>query len=220
MCTNFALIKKDGTAKLADHLGVDARSLIYNHNFRPADKINIIIGSKDERLAHHAIWWLYLQQTDSGLKPHKDYFSVNTNHAKLPKKTEYKTSRCIIPASSFIESQNGKHPHLLEPVDGSAIAFGGLYKQWTDKMTGEIIYSASIITLAGHPALADIHKKSTPLWLAENNYDQWLDPDIKATDCFRDLLNPTLQKDLNATPIDKVFSKNVIGESFIVGNSI
>lgn len=216
MCTNFVLIKKKGTAALATKLGVDSAQFIYNENFRPGNQISIVRESGGGRVITPATWWLFLKQTDQGLKPHPDYFSVNTNYAKLPKRPEYKKTRCIIPASAFVESQDGKNPHLLEPSDGSAIAFGGLYKEWTDKITGEIVYSASIITLKGHKALENIHRKSVPLWLPEYAYDEWLGADITDTEHFNELLEPALRAELTATPIDKVMSKRPIGESFSI----
>ncbi len=220
MCTNFALIKTDGTAELGNRLLVDAGDFIYSNDFRPGSRISIITGGPTgdpgQRQVLPAVWWLYLQQTEAGLKPHRDYFSVNTNYRKLPKKVEYRKSRCIIPATSFVESQDGKSPHLLEPQDGSAIAFGGLFREWTDKTTGEIVYSASIITLPGHPALAGIHRKSTPLWLPGEVYDRWLSPDINDTTQFEELLTPALQTDLIATPINKASSKQPTATPFSI----
>ncbi len=216
MCTNFALIKTNGSAELADRLGVNSADFIYGANFKPASTISIVREFAGNRQVVPAIWWLYLQHTDHGLKPHKSYFSVNTNYAKLPKKVEFKTSRCIIPATAFVESQDGKNPHLLEPTDGSAIAFGGLYKVWTDKASGEVAHSASVITLKGHQALENIHRKSTPLWLPESAYDNWLDSGLTNTEAFRDLLDPALQTSLKATPIDKAMTKNKIAPSFVV----
>ena len=219
MCTNYVLIKKNGTAVLGEKLGVDPTDLIYSEIFRPGSLISVVRETKNGREITPATWWLFLKQTDQGLRPHPDYFSVNTNYAKLPKRPEYKKTRCIIPASAFVESQDGKYPHVLEPADGNAMAFGGLYKEWTDKTTGEIVYSASIITLKGHKALENIHRKSTPLWLPENSYNDWLDPTITNTDCFDELLEPALRADLKATPIDKVTSKNPVGESFLIQHS-
>lgn len=216
MCTNFTLIKKKGIETLAQTLGVDADAFHYHDNFTPGSTISIVLQDANERDVWPAIWWLYLQQTERGLKPHPHYFSVNTNYAKLPQKYEYKTARCIIPATAFVESQDGKHPHLLEPADGRAIAFGGLYKHWVDNTTGEVVYSASIITLPGHRSLENIHRKSIPLWLPEDVYDDWLDPGFEDTKQFEDLLSPTLQTDLIATPIDKTMSKKPIAPAFTI----
>lgn len=212
MCTNFVLIKNNGSAKFAERLGVDAKSLIYG-DFRPASKISIIVEEDETRKPVEATWWLYLQKTAQGYRPHPDYFSVNTNHKKLKQKPEYKSSRCIIPVSAFTESQDGKNPHMLEPADGSVMGFGGLYKTWTDKDTGEQTYSASIITLEGHPLLENIHRKSTPMWLNETNFDRWLDSQNKNVDQFDSFLSPTLHSELLATPIDRVMSKKPISTS-------
>jgi len=216
MCTNFVLIKTDGTAELGSRLAVDDDQFIYSRNFRPGSKISIVTGGPDGCQVRPAIWWLYLQQTDAGLKPHRNYFSVNTNYRKLADKPEYRQARCIVPATSFVESQDGKRPHLLTPSDGSAIAFGGLYKEWTDKTTGELVWSASIITLPGHPALEAIHRKSTPLWLPEDRYADWLSPDLTDTAAFAPLLEPALQCDLTATPVDKAGTKQPVADSFTV----
>ena len=217
MCTNFVLIKKNSTFELAEKLGVNGDDFLTSQNFKPGSTISIIKEQNGKNCVMPAIWWLYLQQTDEGLKPHKDYFSVNTNHGKLAKKIEYKKSRCIVPASAFVESQGGKNPHLLEPEDGSTMAFGGLYKVWADKVSGEMVHSASIITLGGHKALENIHRKSMPLWLPENAYDAWLDSSVNETQIFNELLTPALRTPLRATPIDKTMSKQAIGESFLVG---
>lgn len=216
MCTNFALYDGPGARDLAKQLHVDPAGLLYGNNFKPGSTISIVRDGGETREVTPAIWWLYLKQTPDGLKPHPDYFSVNTNHRKLSSKAEFRQSRCIIPVSAFAESQDGKRPHLLQPESGSAMAFGGLYKTWTDRVTGERVSSASIITLAGHPALADIHRKSVPLWLPESAWDAWLSPEEKDTTQFGYLLEPSLREDLLATPIDRVGTKSPVGESFLV----
>lgn len=216
MCTNYVLVKKNGSAQLAERLSVNPSDLIYGTNFKPGSTISIVAGDEAGHVVLPAIWWLYLQQTDDGLWPHRDYFSVNTRYDKLNKKPEYRYTRCIIPATGFVESQDGKAPHLLEPADGSALAFGGLYKEWVDQVTGEVVYSASIITLAGIEPLKDIHRKSVPLWLPEEAYEKWLSPTATDTAEMDYLLEPSLRCDLKATPIDRTFSKVPTGEAFLI----
>lgn len=197
-------------------LGVGSQDLLFGADIGPGATISIVVGSEQGNALRAANWWLYLQQTDKALRPHRDYFSVNTRYDKLDRKPEYKRQRCIIPATTFVESQEGKRPHLLESVDGSAIAFGGLWKSWVDNVSGEVVHSASIITLPGHPSLQDIHRKSVPLWLPENAYDDWMNPAIVDTRLFQHLLESSLQVDLRATPIDKTRSKQPVGEPRII----
>ena len=197
-------------------LDIDSDSLIFGDH-RPGNTVSVIAQRNDTREALPATWWLYLMQTDKGLKPNPKYFSVNSKSSKLNTRPEFKRSRCIIPASLFTESQSGKRPHILEPDDGSALAFGGIYKENIDKVTGEVVHSAAIITLPGHPTLENIHRKSTPMMLSEESFDSWLDPSIVDTDQFSSLLEPVIHTPLRATPVDKVMSKNPIGDSFLIG---
>lgn len=211
MCTNFSLIRSSGTDRLSNRLSIDPDSLVYARHNKPGSEISIVVEQNGDHIALDATWWLYLKQTEAGLKPDSRYFSVNTNYAKLPKKYEYKRSRCIVMASSFVESQNGNAPHEIRPEDESAMAFGGLWKTWRDQVTGDTVHSASIITLPGLPELAHIHRKAFPLWLPEDSYDIWLDPDVTNTDTFSDLLNPKIRKPLLAWPVDRALSKQPIG---------
>ncbi|WIO73153.1 SOS response-associated peptidase family protein [Porticoccaceae bacterium LTM1] len=201
---------------MADRLGIDDRKLCYSPDIRPGHIISIVVERGGQRQVLDAIWWLYLQQTERGMKVNPDYFSVNTNYAKLPQKPEYRHSRCIIMASSFVESQQGKKPHELRPADGSAIAFGGLWKAWHDKATEQTVYSASIITLPGLPALAEIHKKAFPLWLPDDAYDPWLDANVTDTACFDDLLIPHLRAPLEAVQVDRASSKKPVGSTRVI----
>jgi putative SOS response-associated peptidase YedK len=214
MCTNVQLLKTRQVEDWAIRHGLRPEDFRYSPDFRPGSVISIVTGvPQAEPILRDAIWWLYLKQTEQGVKPHPDYFSVNTNHAKLGSKPEYKTQRCIVPVSAFAESQDGKNPHLLTPDDGEVMCLGGLYKHWIDKATGEEVFSASIITLPGHPALADIHKKSIPLWLREEDLALWLDPFMHNTEVFNDWLKPRITRPLTAQPIERISSKNPIGES-------
>lgn len=216
MCVEYSHTKIKGTQLFTKRLGLDVDAFRFGPSFGPGSTISIVTGGQDDNMVRDAIWWLYLEQTDSGLKPHKKYFSVNTRYDKLEKKPEYKTHRCIVPASAIVESQDGKNPHLLEPADGSVMALGGLWKEWVDKVSGEVVNSASVITVPGHPALEDIHRKSMPLWLPEDAFDQWLDPGMTDIRVFGDLLQADFQEDLKATPIDRARQKNPIGKPFII----
>ncbi len=117
-------------------------ALRYGNDFGPGSTISIVVERDNTRQARDAIWWLYLQQTGQGLKPHKDYFSVNTRYDKLPKKAEYRKSRCIVPATAFVESQDGKRPHLLEPAHGNRHDAGSTKVEWPlAKRCGAIFYA-------------------------------------------------------------------------------
>lgn len=131
----------------------------------------------------------------------------------------FRATRCIIPASAFIEGLGDKRTYHMIECPGRAIAFGGLYKEWLNHDTGEVIYSASIITLPPVPGWESIHPKSVPLLLDYQNgdlVDRWLDPGFKDVATFAPLLVPRIHHAQRATPIGKVSQWNVIGEPFDV----
>lgn len=205
MCGAYNIINSPFTDKLADQLGID--ELIETRGIRvPASNIQIINESSDGvRQLVDAKWWLLLKNVDGELKADYKWKTFNSMSARLREskltKKPYRESRCIIPATGFIEGQD-KQYHYLQPKN-EAIAFGGLFKEWY--INDEVYYSASIITLAGNPKLETIHKKSVPLMLPLNQpdtLDAWLDRSFTDIDAFNDLLEPTLRTPIEATKLN------------------
>ena len=219
MCGRFNLIDDPLTQLLCEQLGLfdQQSSLRFSDDIPPASTISIVGQDQTGRGVADANWWLLQTKTDEGYKAHYQYASFNSRSDKLnqPRAIAYKPfreSRCIIPASSFVEGQDKRYYHL-KPTD-SAIAFGGLYKTWVNEQTGEFRYSASIITLPGHDKFEHIHRKSLPLMLPTDDkalIDAWLDPNFQQVEAFDDLLKPRLRVPFEATPIDKPSKRNPIG---------
>src|SRR5690606_15633920 len=130
----------------------------------------------------------------------------------------YRETRCIIPASAFIEGLgDGKTYHSIA-LQGQAIAFGGIYKEYVNQQTGEIIRGASIITLPPLPEWQDIHTKGSPLLLPLDSavLHQWMDPQLTDVAQLAPLLHPRIAMPQVVTPIGKVSAWNEIGEAKIL----
>lgn len=218
MCGRFNLIDSPAVDLLLKELGVSTGVPRFSRDCAPCTTISLVrMGDQGAQL-QDALWHLYLQPTATGFKPHPQYWSINTNYLQLPKKIEFKTHRCLIPATAFVESQEGKNPHLLS-FEQTPFCFGGLYKTWTHASTGAQVTSASIITLAGHPKLAQIHRKSLPLMFNADQIDamlEWMDPALTDPKPLEKYLISRLRKPLIATPVDKSSSKNPIGSDLII----
>jgi putative SOS response-associated peptidase YedK len=200
MCGAYAAISNIFTNNLTDTLSVPN---IETRNIRvPASTIQIITQNQIQRQLIDAKWWLMLNKDGSA---NYKYSTFNSRSDKLFSsrltKSLFKQSRCIIPASGFIEGQNKKYHYIT--ANEQAIALGGVYKQY--KIDGEIITTASIITCPGeNPKLENIHKKSLPLMLDyhdKNLVDMWLEPSMTDSEAFRDLLTNKIGQNLIATPI-------------------
>ena len=162
--------------------------------------IQIVTEDKNDRYLEDARWWLLL---GSDGKPNYKYSTFNSRYDKLFSssltKGAFRTSRCLIPASGFIEGQDKKYHHITS--ERGALVMGGIYKQY--QVGDEVLTTASVITCPGNPKMENIHRNSIPLLLDvddESLIDRWLDPTMTDSEAFRDLLTNKINFNLVATP--------------------
>lgn len=117
----------------------------------------------------------------------------------LDQKPSFKnTKRCVIFSDGFYEWKwldakgKRKQKYLIEYPDSVLFGFAGLYDQWIDKKTGEIIKSCSIVTTSAEGIMKEIHnsKLRMPVTLIDNQLSKWLNgekikffSDYKVTTC-------------------------------------
>lgn len=223
MCGRFNLIDSPEIQWLCQSLGISLFAGHSSPDIAPGAKIAIVHEQGGERQVSEAIWWLLLDHET--LKPNYKYASFNSRSDKLssPRAIAYKPyreSRCIIPASAFVEGLGDKKTYHKIQLQDSAIAFGGLYKEYLNKQTGEVTYAASIITLPPlSPQWDNIHPKSMPLMLDFEDkelVDKWLDPEFKDVEEFEALLEPRVSKTMKVTKIGKPSKWDEIEDSFLI----
>lgn len=94
----------------------------------------------------------------------------------------YTQNRCLILADGFYEWQwqdelgKKKQKYLIHLPNNEAFAFAGIYSNWVDKLTGELINSYSIITTEANGLMSEIHnsKKRMPIILNSSTEKDWL----------------------------------------------
>ena len=227
MCGRFNLIDSPEVRSLCDSLGVQIPDSCISQDIAPGGQIAIIYerrwGLATERRVSKAIWWLLLDC--KSLKPDYRYASFNSRSDKLHKPQgisyiPYRESRCLIPASAFVEGLGDKKTYHMIELEGAAIAFGGLYREYLDQKTGESVYAASIITLPPvSPQWDNIHPKSMPLMLDLTDEDliaKWLDPDFADVEQFAPWLEPRVRSAMRVTRIGKPSVWNPIEDSFMI----
>lgn len=69
-----------------------------------------------------------------------------------------------------------KQQYMISLPSDDAFAFAGIHSEWTDKNTGEILNTYSIVTTEANPFMAEIHntKKRMPVILTPENERDWL----------------------------------------------
>jgi putative SOS response-associated peptidase YedK len=68
--------------------------------------------------------------------------------------------RCIVPADGFYEWRefNGKkYPYYIFLKDKDIFSFAGIWEDWTDRSTGAVLKTYSILTTEANPLLEKIH---------------------------------------------------------------
>ncbi len=95
----------------------------------------------------------------------------------------FEKRRCLLPASGYYEWRKPpagspksarKQPFYMTPVDGSVMAFAGVWEYWRSP-EGEPLVSATIITTDSVGPLREIHDRM-PLILPASEWADWLDP--------------------------------------------
>ncbi len=223
MCGRFNLIDSPEIQWLCETLGISLFAKHTGRDIAPGGTIAIVHNVGGERKVSEAIWWLFLDHET--FKPNYKYASFNSRSDKLFSKRAiaykpFRESRCIIPASAFVEGLGDKKTYHKVELENSAIAFGGLCKEHLNRETGEIIYSASIITLPPLlPQWNEIHPKSMPLMLDFEDaelVEKWLDTSFQDVEEFEPLLEPRVQKPMRVTRIDRPSKWNPIEDSFMI----
>ena len=101
------------------------------------------------------------------------YSTNNARFEEIASKASYKQSwlhgrRCIIPAWAFDEPcwESGKNVWWsFRRADGTPWGLAGLWNDWTDKETGEVISSYTMLTINAdhHPLMSRMHRPDPKL---------------------------------------------------------
>lgn len=115
-----------------------------------------------------------------------------------------RSKRCIIIADAFVEGTTKEKlnkPYLIYKRDKNRpFAMAGIWDEWIDKKTGEIIRGFAIITTAPTPLLQQIPHHRCPLTLSKENQQKWLDNSLELNQ-ITEMLQPFDDTDFNAYPI-------------------
>jgi putative SOS response-associated peptidase YedK len=137
-------------------------------------------------------------------------------------KESAKTKRCIIILDAFYEHHHYKgktYPFLIQKKSQEPLPVAGLWSEWLDKETGEIINSFTIITTKANELLAKIHNNPRlkeprmPVILHEETINDWLQPINNETDrkYIEELLTAYSTDELEAYTVPRLRGKNALG---------
>ncbi len=183
MCGRFGLIQDvpdivDGFVIDAD---TDITQLEPNYNVAPSQDCAVMYTPRGSDKKHLSLfrWGLI----PSWVKDKKiGYKLINarseTAHERPSFRHAFKSNRALVPMSGWYEwrkTASGKQPFFHHSRDGNLLWVAGLTEYWTDRDTGEIVHSFTILTQDAYDEIADIHSRM-PVLMNREGWLDWLDP--------------------------------------------
>ena len=178
MCSRFFLKQQDYREMLA-RLGIAAPAeFITRYNITPGTAIALVRPSAlGHGLESVALSWGLVPSWVK--RPDATTRHINARSETVASKPSFRDAfrsrRCLIPASGFIEWKRvGKQriPWLFRQSDETPFCFAGLWESHTAE-TGENIETCALLTTAPNEVMQPIHDRM-PVVLAPDQYGTWL----------------------------------------------
>ncbi|MBT3241583.1 MAG: SOS response-associated peptidase [Bacteroidetes bacterium] len=118
-----------------------------------------------------------------------------------------KNKRCLILANGFFEFHElnkQKYPYYIQLKKGVPFAIAGIFDEWTNRESGEIVRSFSVLTTKANPLLEKIHnrKKRMPVILRPDLEKSWIGREIHPAD----LKNQNIEHEMEAWPVSRLIT--------------
>jgi putative SOS response-associated peptidase YedK len=208
MCGRFTNRAKPEQIKKRFKVGVKNPNLFQpRFNIAPSQMIGVVYTPETERILSQLKWglvpsWSKDAPTSKGL--------INARAETITEKPSFREAfrsrRCIIPASGFYEWQKkgtgAKQPFYFYLKEKDVFGFAGLWEEWLDKQTGELLETCTIITTEANEVLKPIHDRM-PVILKSEGYDEWLDAKVKETDKLKKFLAPYPANEMDSHAVSK-----------------
>jgi putative SOS response-associated peptidase YedK len=120
--------------------------------------------------------------------------TINARSETIYEKPSFRSAaqtgkRCLIPVTGFYEWHtlgSKKFPFYISTTDQKIASIAGLWDEWPDPETGEVIQTYTLLTTEANPLLAAIHntKKRMPCVLTLDAEQAWLHNDLSETDAL------------------------------------
>ena len=122
--------------------------------------------------------------------------TFNARAETLLERTSFKglvaRHRCIVPISGYYEWRKRgttKTPLYIHRTAGGPLALAGLWTEWAEPESGEVVTSHTVITCAANESMKPIHERM-PVILTGEALDAWLDPGLDRSADLLPLLAP------------------------------
>lgn len=220
MCGRYILVTK--VTEVEKRFGVKADADVHGSflpdvNIGPGAKGLIITDSEPQSLQllyfGFTPFWskkrMYVFNARSEGDRNKENAPQYTGSKEIFKKPMWRQSirskRCLVIADGFLEGPEKEKlskPHVVYLRDKQRpFAFAGIWDEWVDESTGEVIRGFAIITTVSNSITQLIGHHRSPVIITPGDEHRWLNTDAELTDILA-MLAPYPGAEMNAYPID------------------
>jgi putative SOS response-associated peptidase YedK len=209
MCGRYTstVVDPDIIAQAFDlDLSPDTPSLAARYNIAPTQDVITVV--KDEENNTRLAWMRWGLIPFWAKDPAIGNRLINARSETLAEKPSFRAAyryrRCLVVADGFYEwkgnDDGSKTPYYIRLKDGGLFGMSGLWEVWTDKQTGEVRTTCTIITTSPNELVQPIHNRMTVI-LPREHYDTWLDRNTTDTRQLQPLLQPYPAEAMTAYPV-------------------
>lgn len=181
-----------------------------------------VIRSDNKGLIQHCTWglipsWVKDETQAAEMRTMTLNAKAETIFEKPSFKYSVKKNRCLVLVDGFYEWKTlgkNKYPHFIYLKHKEPFALGGIYSDWVNKETGEIIRTFSIVTTEANPLMAEIHnsKKRMPLIFDKESEKNWIEPELNETE-VKNLMQPLNENEMEAHTISKLITQRGVNNN-------
>lgn len=203
MCGRFSLTKEELELEKRFNAKFYSNDLVKRYNVAPSQLALVLTDEKPHEFQFYK--WGLIPSWAS--EPAIGYKMINARSETITEKPAFKNlfrkKRCMVISDGFYEwkqlTSKQKQPYRIGLKNDELFAFAGLWDSWTDKQTGEIIPTVTIITVHANTLVHSIHDRM-PVILKQENEMDWLN---KSTDekTLLNLLSPYPENEMKAYPV-------------------
>jgi putative SOS response-associated peptidase YedK len=198
------------SSRLSRYIVGDTRNLQAHYNIAPTDTAEVpSVGGTTElvpmRWGFIPYWW------KKPLKPAPATFNAKAETvARTPMfRDAFKRHRCVVPANGYFEwlkRPDGKQPYFISAADGGVLSLAGLWDQWRNPETNELMISFTIIVTDANAPTGPIHNRM-PVMLVKADIGAWL-----SGSAGTEVLRPAPEDCLRIWPVSRRVNKTGTGD--------
>ncbi len=211
-------VKKEFTVKTSE-----SNLFTPRYNIAPMQIIPVVRDAASERVIQALKWGLVPSWAKDAAIGNR---MINARAETLTEKPSFREAfskrRCLIPTSGFYEwkktGSGAKQPFYFYLKEKDVFGFAGLWEEWLDRDSGELLETFTIITTEANDVLKPVHDRM-PVIIKAENYDQWLDPKVKNTEKLEKLLAPYPAGEMDSHTVSKAVNSPTADSPELTENS-